>query len=63
MIGLLWQAVAAGSLGVVPLILAAAVAPAVLMWSCRRGEKYIAERCIRRYLLQKAKPAPTGRGG
>jgi hypothetical protein len=55
-IGLLWRAVLAGSLGVAAPALVAVLPLAGLMWVCRRGEKYIAERCIRRYLVHVAQP-------
>jgi hypothetical protein len=57
-IGLLWRAVLAGSLAVAAPALVAVLPLAGLMWVCRRGEKYIAVRCIRRYLVYVAQPPP-----
>ncbi|MHC4080577.1 MAG: hypothetical protein ACYS15_05055 [Planctomycetota bacterium] len=57
-IWLLWLAISAGSLMVAAPALAALLPVVGLAWVCRRGEKYIAARCIRQYLVQMARPAP-----
>jgi cellobiose-specific phosphotransferase system component IIC len=61
-IWLLWLAISAGSWMVAaPSVVS--VAPLVgLAWAGRRGEKYIAQRCIRQYLVEAVKPAESRQG-
>ena len=56
-IWLIWLATTAGSLMVAAPALVSVLPLVGLAWAGRRGEKYIAQRCIRQYLVDVAKPA------
>jgi len=59
-IWLIWLASTAGSLMVATPALVSVLPLVGLAWAGRRGEKYIAQRCIRQYLVDVAKPAAGG---
>jgi hypothetical protein len=61
-IWLLWLAGTSGSWMVATPALVSVVPLVGLAWAGRRGEKYIARRCIRQYLVEAAKP-DAGRQG
>ncbi|MHC4216961.1 MAG: hypothetical protein ACYSU7_00760 [Planctomycetota bacterium] len=57
-ITLVWRAIVAGSFLVAAPTVAATLPALGLLWACRRGEKYIAQRCIRQHLVRMAQPDP-----
>jgi hypothetical protein len=59
-IWLIWLAITAGSWMVAAPSLVSVLPLVGLAWAGRRGEKYIAQRCIRQYLVDVAKPAAGG---
>jgi hypothetical protein len=61
-IWLIWLAITAGSWMVAAPSLVSVLPLVGLAWAGRRGEKYIAHRCIRQYLVEAVKPAVGRRG-